>query len=107
MRSATVTILSVFLLLLAALAGWEQLAARRGVARQEPDNAETAVRVRLQKSGITIQETFACKNRFEFTIVEEGPYTLVVDELVDDPVTKSALHSLIDSCRNSAPSTVQ
>ena len=38
-----------------------------------------AVRVQLQMSGMTIQETFLRENRFEFLNVEGGQYTLTVE----------------------------
>jgi hypothetical protein len=82
MRSAISIIVSLFFIL---LVGSTSLAQRivttvRGTVRMTANVGPFGVvRVQLQRSGMTIQETFLRENRFEFLNVEGGQYTLIVD----------------------------
>src|SRR5262245_1264374 len=82
MRSAISIIVSLFFILLVVSTSLAQriVTTVRGTVRITGNAVPFAVvRVQLQMSGITIQETFLRENRFEFLNVEGGQYTLIVD----------------------------
>jgi tetratricopeptide (TPR) repeat protein len=82
MRSAISIIVSLFFILLVVSTSLAQriVTTMRGTVRITANAVPfAAVRVQLQMSGITIQETFLRENRFEFLNVEGGQYTLIVD----------------------------
>ena len=82
MRSAISIIVSLFFILLLVSTSLAQriLVTVRGTVRITANAVPfVGVRVQLQMSGMTIQETFLRENRFEFLNVEEGQYTLIVN----------------------------
>jgi tetratricopeptide (TPR) repeat protein len=81
MRSAMTVIISVFFMLLADSASLAQMSGNtlRGFVVTAHSGSPAAVRMRLQRFGMTIQEMSLHENRFEFFNVEEGRYTLVAD----------------------------
>jgi tetratricopeptide (TPR) repeat protein len=78
MRSAMPLIVFVFLMLLPDSTSLAQRLANtlRGTVRLTA-SSPMAVRIQLQKFGVTIQEMFLRESSFEFRNVEEGRYTLV------------------------------
>ena len=80
MRTSIAIVLSVCLTLVVDATSWARQFRHtlRGNVKVAASGEPPAVRIQLQKSGMTLQETFARENRFEFPNVEGGSYTLVV-----------------------------
>jgi hypothetical protein len=68
MRSAMIVMVTAFLVLFAEFADSAPQAGDtlRGTIKVKENGAPAVVRIRLEKSGVTIQESFPRENRFEF-----------------------------------------
>jgi tetratricopeptide (TPR) repeat protein len=83
MRSTMIFIVLVVFILMSHSAAAAQapfFGVLRGSIRSTSKGASPAnVRVQLQKSGMTIQETYLRESGFEFSNIERGRYTLIVE----------------------------
>ena len=81
MRSAMIVIVTAFLVLFAEFADSAPQAGDtlRGTIKVKENGAPAVVWIRLEKSGVTIQEGFPRENRFEFRNVAAGRYTLIAE----------------------------
>jgi len=81
MRSAMTVIVTASLVLFAqpAVSARQAGDSLRGMIKISDGNLPAAVRIRVQKAGITIQESFPRENRFEFNNLAPGRYTIVAE----------------------------
>jgi tetratricopeptide (TPR) repeat protein len=81
MRSAMTVIVTASLVLFAqsAVSARQAGDSLRGMIKISDGNLPAAVRIRVQKAGITIQEGFPRENRFEFHNLAAGRYTIVAE----------------------------